>query len=79
MVALPGARPVTTPEIASTDATEGLLLIQVPPTLPLLVSVVANPAQTDVLPLIVPAFGSGFTLIWYVVLAVPHTLAEPTV
>lgn len=76
---LPAATPITTPLVALIDATPGLLLLQVPPTLPLLVRVVDNPAQTVVVPLMVPASGSGFTVTRCVALDVPQIAAEPTV
>ena len=60
MIALPDATPVTTPLVAFTDATEGLLLLQVPPLFPSLVKGADNPAQIVAVPLIVPETGSGF-------------------
>ena len=62
MVVLPAESPVTIPLAGLTDATEGLLLLQVPPTLPSLVSVVDNPAHTVVTPLMEPALAAGFTV-----------------
>jgi hypothetical protein len=62
-----------------TDATEGLLLLQLPPTLPLLVNVVDKPVHTDDAPLSVPALASGFTVTSFVALDVPQTRGDPTV
>ena len=70
---------MTTPLVELTEATAGLLLTQVPPTVPLLVKVVDKPVQTVVVPLIVPAIASGFTLTVYVAEEVPQIAADPTV
>jgi hypothetical protein len=51
MVALPVDTPVTSPLVASTEATAVLLLLHVPPVLALL-SVVTTPVQTPVRPVI---------------------------
>lgn len=79
MVALPAATPITTPLVEFTVATAGLLLLQVPPTDPLLIRVVDKPAQTVVVPLISPAFASGFTVTECVADDVPQAVVEPTV
>ena len=73
MVEVPAATPVTTPVAAFTDATAGLLLLQVPPPVPLLVKVVDKPAHTDAAPLMVPALASAFTVTSLVAADVPHT------
>lgn len=62
MVELPADTPVTTPVVAFTVAAEVLLLLQLPPLL-LLAKVVVEPMHTNVVPLMVPAFGSGLTVI----------------
>ena len=72
IVAEPAATPVTTPVDAFTVAADVLLLLQVPPLLPLLVKAVVEPTQTDGVPPIVPAFGSGLTVIGYEALLVPQ-------
>ena len=59
MVAVPEARPDTTPP--ATVAVLVLPLVQVPP-VTLGVKVVAEPAQTVVVPEREPAAGSGFTV-----------------
>src|SRR6185312_16400144 len=55
IVVVPAATPVTRPVDAFTVAAAGLLLIQVPPTLPVLVRLIAKPAHTVGPPVIVPA------------------------
>lgn len=72
IAALPAAIPVTTPVFTSTDATAGLLLLQVPPLRPLLVNVAVAPTQTVGAPLTLPPFGSGSTVIIFVALEVPQ-------
>lgn len=79
MVAVPGATPVTRPVAELTDATAGLLLLQLPPTLPLLVSVVAKPVHMDEAPLMVPALARGLTVTRCVAVDKPHSSADPTV
>jgi hypothetical protein len=74
MVEFPAAIPVTAPVTAFTVATDGVRLFQVPPLLPLLVNVVADPAQTVVGPLIVPEFGRGLTVIAADEIEVPQVL-----
>ena len=67
MVAVPLATPVTKPVLASTVATPILSLLQVLIVLmavvPLLLSWVVKPAQTEVVPLMVPALGASNTSI----------------
>ena len=63
--------PVTTPVVALTVATAVLVLLQVPP-VPVLVNVITEPVHTNVVPLMVPAFESGLTVIAYVAVAVPQ-------
>ena len=74
MVVLPVAIPVTTPVIAFTDAAAGLLLLQLPPLVPLLVNVAFKPVHADGAPLTVPAFATGFTVISCVAVEVPQLL-----
>jgi hypothetical protein len=73
MVELPAATPVTTPVVEFTVAAAGLLLLQLPPLIPLLVNVVDKPAHTDGPPLMVPAFAIAFTVTSLVAVEVPHT------
>ena len=72
MVAFPAATPVTTPVDVFTVAAALLLLLQLPPSVPLLVNVVVEPAHTVEVPLTVPAFGRAFTLIFADSVAVPQ-------
>ena len=58
MVVLPAVSPVTTPVDGFTVAAVVLLLLQVPPLI-LLLRVVVEPVQTNVVPLTVPALGTG--------------------
>src|ERR1017187_412534 len=74
MVEFPAATPVTAPVAAFTVATDGVRLFQVPPLVPLLVNVVADPVQTVRAPLIVPATGSGLTVIAADAIEVPQVL-----
>ena len=76
---VPAATPITKPLVGLMVATDGLLLFQVPPTLPLLVNVVAKPTHNEDAPLIVPALGIGFTVTRWVAVDVPHTSGDPTV
>ena len=61
MVAFPTAAPVTLPVTRSTVATDVALLVQVPPET-LLLKLILAPIHTEDAPLIVPAFGTGFTV-----------------
>ncbi len=61
MVVLPCAIPVTTP-MEFTLASNGLLLIHVPPLLPEAVNKIEELTQTLVGPEIVPALPAGFTV-----------------
>lgn len=63
MVALPAPTPVTTPVDELTLATKLLLLLQIPPPVPLVVSVVIDPAHTADEPLTKPAFGRALMVI----------------
>lgn len=72
MIAVPADTPATTPAVLI-EAIAVLLLLQVPPETPLVSAVVA-PAQTVVVPLIVPADGVVDTLTVVVALAEPHAL-----
>ena len=58
MLAVPADTPVTTPVDASTVATAVLELFQVPP-VAVSASVVVEPVQTAVVPVIVPTDGIG--------------------
>ena len=59
MVAVPAALPLTTPADV-TDATDGLLLLHVPPVVVLL-RVPVRPTHNVVVPVMVPADGAAFT------------------
>ena len=59
---VPGVRAITSPDVAFTDATEVLLLLQVPPASPLLVYVADWPIQSGEVPLTVPALAFRFTV-----------------
>ena len=61
MVELPAESPVTTPVVEFTVAAAVLVLLQVPP-VPSLDKVVVDPVHRNVVPLMVPAFGSGLTV-----------------
>lgn len=74
IVELPAATPVTTPVVAFTVAAAVLVLLQVPPPVPSLDKVVVEPVHRKVVPLIVPAFGSGLTVIAAVAVAVPQVV-----
>ena len=70
MVAVPPLTPVTIPE-ALIEATAALDVLQTPPDEPSL-SVVEEPWQTVVVPVIVPAIANGLTVTPAVVTADPH-------
>ena len=70
MVAEPVATPVTTPE-AEIEAIVASLLLQEPPSVAS-ASVVVEPAQTDVVPVIVPAEAVEPTVTVAVAVAVPQ-------
>lgn len=74
MVAVPAATPVTNPVTGSTDATEGLLLLQLPPPFPVLVNGIVDSAHKVAAPPTVPAFGNALIVISAVDVAVPHVL-----
>ena len=63
-----------TPVEEFTVATKLLLLLHDPPPVPLLVSVVVEPAQTADKPLTVPAFGSALMVILADDTALPQVL-----
>lgn len=67
---MPAETPLTTPEVF-TEATAGLLLLQVPPVAEP-VNVVVVPVQIDVVPVIVPAVAERLIVINLVVTAVPQ-------
>ena len=71
-MAVPNATPVTTP-VLLTEAIEVLELLHVPPET-LSDSGVVEPAQTVVVPDILPAVGKGLTVTDDVALAVPQLL-----
>lgn len=73
MVVFPVAIPVTTPVVASTVATPGVLLVHEPPLFPLELKLIVAPIQTDDPLLIVPALRTGFTVTGDDAVAVPHT------
>ena len=62
MIELPAAMAVTTPVVELTVAAAGLLLLQVPPLLPVLVNVVDRPAHTVAAPFTEPAFATALTV-----------------
>ena len=61
MVVFPTATPDTVPVPGSTCATAVLLLLHAPPET-LLLNIMFEPIHTDEAPLIVPALGTGFTV-----------------
>jgi hypothetical protein len=70
IVAVPAVTPPTTP-VALTLAIPGAVLLHEPPVIAS-DNVVTAPAQTVVVPVMVPGFGSAFTVIGFVVVAVPQ-------
>lgn len=54
MTVVPAAMPFTKPDKEPIVATAGLVLVQVPPVLPVTVSVVVLPTQTFSVPVMVP-------------------------
>ena len=72
MVEFPAATPVTMPVAAPTVATDVVLLLQVPPAI-LLLKLMVAPAHTVEAPLIVPALGTGSTVM------VADAVADPQV
>jgi hypothetical protein len=66
IVVVPEPIPNTTP-LASAIAAAGLLLLQEPPGVPLLIKVMVEPVHTEEGPLIVPALAAGLTVTLYVV------------
>jgi hypothetical protein len=71
-MAEPTDRPVTTPPLL-TVAIDAALLLQLPPVVALL-KVMLDDWQTTCIPVIVPAFGSGFTRTIWVSVAAPQLL-----
>ena len=67
------------PDAAFTDATAGLLLLQVPPVLPVLLSTVDRPVHIDPAPFMVPGLATGLTVTRCEAVAVPQPLEEVTV
>ena len=61
-MAVPALNAVTTPDVAFTDATAGLLLLQLPPASPVLLNVAVWPIQSGEVPLTVPALAFGSTV-----------------
>ena len=59
---VPALSAVTNPDVAFTDATAGLLLLQLPPELPVLLYVAVWPIQSGDVPLTVPALALGLTV-----------------
>lgn len=76
IVAFPVDMPVTTPVVASTVATDGVTLVQVPPAEPLLVYGVVDPIHNVEAPLTVPAFKTGFTVMLADAVNVPQGVWE---
>jgi hypothetical protein len=62
ILVVPAATAVTRPVDEFTVATEVLLLLQVPPSVPLLVNVAVWPMQSGEVPLTVPAVTLAFTV-----------------
>ena len=62
IVVVPALKAVTTPVEAFTDATAGLLLLQLPPASPSLLYVAVAPIQSGDVPLTVPALAFGLTV-----------------
>ena len=62
MVDVPLVTPLTKPEEGLTVAADILLLLQVPPLAPLVLSWLVAPVQNVVVPLMVPALGAGLTV-----------------
>lgn len=60
MVVFPAPVPKTTP-LASTWAAAGLLLVQIPPGVPLLDKLIAEPLHTEEAPLMEPAEAPALT------------------
>ena len=73
IVAVPVPTPKTTP-FASTMAAAGLLVVQDPPEVPLLIKVIVEPVHTEEGPLIVPALARGLTFTVYVANDEPQLL-----
>ena len=59
---VPALNALTTPDVAFTDATARLLLLQLPPASPVLLYVADAPIQSGEVPLTVPAFAFGSTV-----------------
>ena len=62
MTVVPALIALTTPVVASTVATPGLLLLQVPPASPLLLYVADEPIHIGEEPVTVPALAFGLTV-----------------
>lgn len=73
-MAAPAATPVTTPVTGSIVATEGSLLLQLPPPFPVLVNGVVDSAHKVAAPLTIPELGSALIVMSFVAIAVPHVL-----
>ena len=71
---VPWATPVTTPVVGFTVATPGVLLLHAPPGSPLALKLMPDATHTDDKPLIVPAFGSEFTVTLMAATDVPQLL-----
>ena len=72
MVSMPALSPFTSPEPSTVAAL--LLALHAPPASPLLLSVSEDDIHTELAPLILPALGSGFTIIDVLALVVPQVL-----
>ena len=75
MVVVPALTPVTTPVLV-TVPTAVLVLLHTPPVAASVSEVVEPPAHTEVVPVIVPAFGSGLTVMTAVAADVPQTVVD---
>ena len=63
MLEVPALTAVTTPVPATTVATPGAVLLQLPPGVPVLLYAGVAPMQTGLVPLTVPAVTFGLTVI----------------
>ena len=72
MVSIPALSPFTSPEPSTVAAL--LLALHAPPASPLLLKVSDDDTHTEPAPLILPAFGSGFTVIDVLALVVQPSL-----
>jgi hypothetical protein len=71
MFAVPALTEVTSPVVASTVATEVLLLLHVPPAVPLLLKLVEDPRQSGEVPFTVPAVTALLTVTVLTAMSIP--------